>query len=97
MDSRGIIVASVWFAVAIFGAMYLQVGGISLMTSIVAILLFGMAFIITFAITFGLEGMRQESPQAKVKLQMNTELAEIKTAVADLTKKVDAIQKELDE
>jgi hypothetical protein len=97
MDSRGIIVASVWFAVAIFNAMYLQVGGISLMTSVVALILFGMAFIITFAVTFGLEGMRQESPQTKAKLQMNTELAEIKTAVADLTKKVDAIKKELDE
>jgi uncharacterized protein YlxW (UPF0749 family) len=97
MDSRGIIVASVWFAVAIFGAMYLQTGGINLMTSIVTVLLFGMAFIITFAVTFGLEGMRQESPQAKAKLQMNTELAEIKAAVTDLTKKVDAIQKELNE
>jgi hypothetical protein len=97
MDSRGIIVASVWFAGAIFNAMYLQVGGISLMTSVVALILFGMAFIITFAVTFGLEGMRQESPQAKAKLQMNTELSEIKTAVTDLTKKVDAIQKELNE
>jgi hypothetical protein len=97
MDSRGIIVASVWFAVAIFNAMYLQVGGISLMTSIVAVLLFGMAFIITFAVTFGLEGMRQESPQAKAKLQMSMELSEIKVAVSDLTKKVDAIQKELNE
>ncbi len=97
MDSRGIIVASVWFAVAIFGAMYLQAGGINLMTSIVTVILFGMAFIITFAVTFGLEGMRQESPQAKAKLQMNTELAEIKAAVTDLTKKVDVIQKELNE
>jgi hypothetical protein len=41
--------------------------------------------------------MRQESPQAKAKLQMNTELPEIKTAVTDLTNKVDAIQKELNE
>lgn len=97
MDSRGIIVASVWFAVAIFNAMFLQAGGINLMTSIVAVLLFGMAFVITFAVTFGLEGMRQESPQAKAKLQLNTELSEIKVAVSDLTKKVDAIQKELEQ
>ncbi len=97
MDSRGIIVASVWFAVAIFNALFLQAGGINLMTSVVAVLLFGMAFVITFAVTCGLEGMRQESPQTKAKLQMNTELAEIKTAVSDLTKKVDAIQKELQE
>ncbi len=97
MDSRGIIVASVWFAIAIFGAMFLEAGGINLMTSIVMVILFGMAFVITFAVTFGLEGMRQESLQTKAKLQMNTELAEIKTAVSELTKKVDAIQKELEQ
>jgi hypothetical protein len=97
MDSRGIIVASVWFAIAIFSAILLQAGGINLMTSIVTVILFGMAFVITFAVTFGLEGMRQESPQTKARLQMNTELSEIKTAVSELTKKVDAIQKELEQ
>ncbi len=77
--------------------MYLYVGGITLTTNIVAGLLVFMAFIITFAVTFGLEGMRQESPQTKAKLQMNADLAEIKTAVNELAKKVDSIQKELEE
>jgi hypothetical protein len=97
LDSRAAVVASTWFAVAIIIAMYLYVGGITLTSNIVAGLLVFMAFIITFAVTFGLEGMRQESPRAKAKLQMNNELAEIKAAVNDLTKKVDVIQKELDE
>ena len=97
MDSRAAIVASTWVAVAIISAMYLYIGGITLTTNIVAGLLVFMAFIITFAVTLGLEGMRQESPQAKAKLQMNTELAEIKTAVNELAKKVDNIQKELEE
>lgn len=97
MDSRAAVVASTWFAVAIISAMYLNVGGITLTTNIVVGLLVFVAFIITFAVTFGLEGMRQESPQTKAKLQMNSELAEIKTALNNLTKKVDAIQKELQE
>jgi hypothetical protein len=95
MDSRAAVVASTWFAVAIISAMYLYIGGITWTTNIVVGILVFIAFIITFAITFGLEGMRQESPQTKAKLQMNTELAEIKTAVNELSKKVDAIQKEL--
>ncbi|MCW4000266.1 MAG: hypothetical protein NWE93_08495 [Candidatus Bathyarchaeota archaeon] len=77
--------------------MYLYIGGITLTTNIVVGLLVFVAFIITFAVTFGLEGMRQESPQTKAKLQQTTELAEIKAAVTDLTKKVDAIKKELEE
>jgi cell division protein FtsB len=97
VDSRAVVVASAWFAVAVISAMYLYVGGITLTTNIVVGLLVVVAFLITFAVTFGLEGMRQESPQAKAKLQMNTELAEIKATVNELTKKVDKIQKELEE
>jgi hypothetical protein len=97
VDSRAAVVASTWFATAIISAMYIYIGGITLTTNIVVGLLVFVAFIITFGVTFGLEGMRQESPQAKAKLQMNTELAEIKTAVNELAKKVDSIQKELEE
>jgi hypothetical protein len=52
---------------------------------------------VSFGLTFGLEGMRQESPLTKAKIQMSSELAEIKATVSDLAKKVDAIQKELQE
>ena len=97
MDSRAAVVASAWFAVAIISAMYLYVGGITLTTNIVVGLLVIVAFMITFAVTFGIEGMRQESPQTKAKLQTAVELTEIKTTVNDLAKKVDAIQKELQE
>jgi hypothetical protein len=97
MDSRAAVVASTWFAVAIISAMYIFVGGVNLTTNIIVGLLVVLAFIVTFAITFGLEGMRQESPAAKAKIQMSTELTEIKATVSDLAKKVDAIQKELSE
>jgi len=97
VDSRAAIVASCWFAVAVISAMYLYVGGITLTTNILVGLLVFVAFMITFAVTFGLEGMRQESPMVKAKVQISTELTEIKTTVSELAKKVDAIQKELEE
>lgn len=97
VDSRAAIVASCWIAIAIISAMYLYIGGATLWTNIIILILVGIAFVVSFGLTFGLEGMRQESPQAKAKLQMSTELTEIKATVSDLVKKVDAIQKELTE
>ncbi len=97
MDSRAAIVASCWFAVAIIFATYILVGGVNLTTNIIVGLLVFVGFIVTFGLTFGLEGMRQESPLAKAKMQMSTELTEIKSTVNELAKKVDANQKELQE
>jgi hypothetical protein len=97
LDSRAVIVASAWFAVAIISAMYIYIGGVTLTTNIIVGLLVIAAFGMTFAVTFGIEGMRQESPQTKAKVQMSTELTEIKGTVNELAKKVDAIQKELQE
>ena len=97
MDSRAAIIASCWFAVAVISAMYLYVGDITLTTNIVVGLLVFVAFMTTFAVTFGLEGMRKESPMTKAKVQISTELTEIETIVSELAKKVDAIQKELEE
>ena len=97
MDSRAAVVASSWFAVAIISAMYIYVGGINLTTNIVVGLLVFLGFIVTFAVTFGIEGMRQDSPTTKAKLQTANELSEIKATMNELAKKVDAIQKELQE
>lgn len=97
LDSRAAIVASCWIAIAIISAMYLYVEGATLWTNIIVLLLVGVAFIVSFGLTFGLEGMRQESPQAKAKIQMSNELTEIKATVNELAKKVDAIQKELED
>ena len=97
MDSRAAIVASCWIAVAIISAMYIYVGGVTLETDIIVVLLVGVAFIVSFGLTFGLEGMRQESPLTKAKIQTSAELSEIKTTVNELAKKVDAIQRELQE
>ena len=65
MDSRAVIIASSWLAIAIISAMYLYVGGVNLGTNIVIGLLVAVAFLITFGVSFGLEGMRQQEPHSK--------------------------------
>ncbi len=55
------------------------------------------AFIITFAVGFGIEEMREKRPLSKTQIQISSELADIKTTIAMLAKKVDEIQKELQE
>jgi signal transduction histidine kinase len=100
MDSRAGIVASTWIAIAIISSMYIYVGRITIETDIIVALLVAVAFMITFAIGFGIEAMRRrmeyDSPTTKVKIQMANEMTELKTAVNELSKKVDAIQKELE-
>jgi signal transduction histidine kinase len=100
LDSRAGIVASAWIAIAIICSMYVYIGGITIFTDIIVFLLVAVAFMITFAIGFGIEAMRRKmddmSPVAKAKIQMATEITDLKTAVNDLAKKVDAIQKELE-
>ena len=101
MDARAIIIAFTWFAVAVIAATYLSIGKINLGTNIAVGLLVLTGFIVTFGVGFGLEyfqtQMDKERPSTKTLTQMSTELTEIKTAVNDLAKKVDAIQKELQE
>ena len=100
MDSRAGMVASTWIAIAIISSMYIYVGRISIATDIIVALLVAVAFMITFAIGFGIEAMRHkledESPTTKVKIQMANEMTDLKNAVNELSKKVDAIQKELE-
>ncbi len=97
MDSRAAIASSCWIAIAIISAMYLYVAGATLWTTIFVVILVGVGFIVSFGITFGLEELRQKSPLANAKVQMSAEISEIKTTVSELAKKVDAIQKELEE
>jgi signal transduction histidine kinase len=40
--------------------------------------------------------LEDESPTTKVKIQMTSEMSDLKTAVNELSKKVDSIQKELE-
>lgn len=101
MDARAIIIAFTWLAVMVIGATYLSIGGIYWGTDVAVGLLVMTGFIVTFAVGFGLEyfqtQMDKERPSTKELAQMSTELAEIKTIVSDLAKKVDSIQKELQE
>lgn len=101
MDSRAAIVGSCWFAVAIISAMFLYVGGVNLGTEIIVGLLVLVAFIITFAVGFGMEAMREEMrakrPPSPTQTQISSEVTDIKNTINELAKKIDAIQKELEE
>lgn len=101
MDSRAVIIASCWFAIAIISAMYLYIGGVNLATEIIVGILVLVAFIITFAVGFGIEAMREEMrgkrPPSPTQVQISSELTDIKNTITELAKKVDSIQKELEE
>jgi hypothetical protein len=96
MDSRAAMIASAWFAIAIISAMFIYVGKVNLGTDIAVALLVLVAFVITFGVSFGLEGMRRYGPPSRSQVEMSNELTEMKTAISELMKKVEAIQKELE-
>ena len=101
MDVRAWIIGFTWFAVMVIASTYLSIGKISLDTTIAVGLLVTVGFIVTFAVAFGLEyyqtQMDKEKPSTKALAQMSTDLTDIKSVVNELAKKVDAIQKELQE
>ncbi len=96
MDSRAVTIASAWFAIAVISAMFIYVGKVNLGTDIAVALLVLIAFVITFGLSFGLEGMRRYGPPSRSQMEISSELGEVKTAISELTKKVEAIQKELE-
>jgi hypothetical protein len=101
MDPRGTTVGFAWIAVMAISVMFLYMGGITWFTSLAVVLLVGVAFVVTFGVTFGLAShqaqLDKDSPQTIALTQMSTELSTLKTTVTDLSKKVEAIQKELED
>ena len=99
MDTRAVIVGFTWLAVMVIAASYIFVGGVYWGTDIAVALLVVIAFVMTLIVGFGLEyfqtKMDKERPSTKTLAQMSTELTEMKAMVTELTKKVDAIQKDL--
>jgi uncharacterized protein YlxW (UPF0749 family) len=99
MDSRAVIVGCTWIAVMVIAATYLVVGGVYWGTDIAVGLLVLIAFMVTFAVGFGLEyfqtKMDKEKPSTKELTQVSAELTQIRSIVNDLADKVDNIQKEL--
>jgi len=96
MDSKAVINASCWIAISIIAATYIYIGGVNLTTNIIVGLLVVATFGFSFVLTFGLEGMKMRSPEAKAKIAMSAEITEIKTTVSALSEKVDSIKKELE-
>jgi apolipoprotein N-acyltransferase len=101
VEVRGWILGSTWLAIAVIASMYLYVGKISWETDIAVGILVAIGLVLTMIIGFGLEYfqtiMEKERPSTKALAQMSTELTEMKSMVSELAKKVDAIQKELQE
>jgi uncharacterized protein YlxW (UPF0749 family) len=101
MEARATIVGCTWLAVMVIASSYIVIGGINWGTDVAVAILVAIAFIVTFAVGFGLEyfqtQMDKEKPSTKTLAQMTTDLTEIKSAVNDLAKKIDSIQKELQE
>jgi len=101
VDVRAWIIGFTWFAVMVIASTYLSIGKISWATTVAVGLLVTVGCIVTFAVAFGLEyyqtQMDKEKPSTKTLAQMLTELTEIKSMVNELAKKVDAIQKDLQE
>ena len=99
VDARALIIGVIWLAIMVIGATYIWIGNITLYTDIIIALLFAVGLIVTIILAFGLEyfqaQMDKERPATKALAQMSTELTEMKTMVTELTKKVDAIQKDL--
>jgi hypothetical protein len=101
VDVRGWILGSTWLAIAAIASMYLYVGKISWETDIAVGILVAIGLVLTLIVGFGLEYfqtmMDKERPSKKALAQMSAELTEMKSMVGELAKKVDAIQKELQE
>ncbi len=97
MDSRAGMIASCWIAIAFIALTFIYVGGVNWGTDIAVALLVIVAFIVTFGLSFGLEGMRRYGPPSTTQVELSKNLNEMKTAISELTKKVNAIQKELEE
>ena len=97
MDSKAAIIGTCWIAIAIISAMYIYVGKVTLGTDIIVALLVLVAVGVTFGVGFGLEGMQRYGPPSRAEAKMSFDLTELKTAITELTKKVDALQKELQE
>jgi hypothetical protein len=97
MDSRAAIIGTCWIAIAIISAMYIYVGKVNFGTDIIVALLVLIATGVTFGVGFGLEGMQRYGPPSRAEATISFDLTELKTAITELTKKVDALQKELQE
>ena len=99
MDARAWIIGVIWIAIMVIGSTYLWIGNITLYTDIVIALLFAVGLTATIVLAFGLEyfqaQMDKERPATKALAQMSTELTDLKGMVTELTKKIDAIQKDL--
>ncbi|MCZ2856714.1 MAG: hypothetical protein O2U62_06440 [Candidatus Bathyarchaeota archaeon] len=98
MNSRAVVIASCWLAVAIISSVYIWVG---LGEGYIGDIMFGLyvpigllilvAFIVTFGVPSGFE------PDKKLETVMSSKLQDIKSKLDALTREVEEIKKTLEE
>lgn len=98
MESRAVVIASCWLAVAIISSVYI---GFGLGEGYIGDILFGIyvpvgllvlvAFIVTFGVEFGFR------PEKKLEIALSNELSNIKSELSNLTKVVEDIKKAIEE
>lgn len=92
METRGIIVLAAWICVTILSAVIMwATQKLNLWNAIFILLLLGAAFVITFAIPFGLPETKQ------LAKPMEGQLTKISKQLEELNRKVDYIKKQLEE
>ena len=98
MDSRAVIIASCWLAVAIISSVYIWVG---LGGGYIGDIMFGiyvpvgLLVLVAFIVTFGVaDGFR---PEKKLEIALSSELSNIKSELNNLTKTVEEIKKAIEE
>jgi len=92
METKDLIILSVWIALSVICAFFIWVGGATLGNYIFSGLLFFFALIFTVAVG---TGMRPE--KKKPEIELVSELKDIKSKLDELAKEVEEIKKALEE
>lgn len=92
METKDLIVLSVWVALSIICAVFIWAGGASLGNYLFAGLFFFIALI--FSVVFGF-GLKPE--KRKPEIELVDELKNIRSKLDDLTKEVEVIKKAIEE
>ena len=91
MESKGLIILSIWISLSIICGFFIWVGGASLGNYIFVGLFFFFALIFTVAVGFGLR------PEKKPEIELLNEIKNIKSKLDELTKEVEEIKKAIEE
>ncbi len=91
MEIRAVTILSCWVSTAIISVIFVWTGGATLGNYVFVGLLIFLAFLITFGIGFGLR------PSKREKIELLSEIKNIKSKLDELSKEVEEIKKAIEE